>query len=72
MPIVPTRLGDIDVTIMTKSQVAKDVVTRTIHVEVINTEILSWLLYSLRFKNSYAVIFSGIQVKRKTLIFIND
>ncbi|XP_035209732.1 CD109 antigen-like, partial [Stegodyphus dumicola] len=33
MPIVPTRLGDIDVTIMTKSQVAKDVVTRRVHVE---------------------------------------
>lgn len=36
MPIVPTRLGDIDVNIMTRSQVAKDVITRTIHVEVIN------------------------------------
>lgn len=35
MPIVPTRLGDIDVTIMTKSQVAKQVITRTIHVEVL-------------------------------------
>ncbi|XP_054723175.1 CD109 antigen-like [Uloborus diversus] len=33
MPIVPTRLGDIDVTVMTKSQVAKDVVTKTIRVE---------------------------------------
>nr|XP_042903885.1 CD109 antigen isoform X1 [Parasteatoda tepidariorum]XP_042903886.1 CD109 antigen isoform X2 [Parasteatoda tepidariorum]XP_042903887.1 CD109 antigen isoform X3 [Parasteatoda tepidariorum] len=33
MPIVPTRLGDIDVTIMTKSQVAKDIITRRIHVE---------------------------------------
>lgn len=34
MPIVPTRMGDIDVTIMTKSQVAKDIITRRIHVEV--------------------------------------
>ncbi|GFS99779.1 CD109 antigen [Nephila pilipes] len=33
MPIVPTRLGDIEVNIMTKSQVAKHVVTRKIHVE---------------------------------------
>ncbi|KAF8787021.1 CD109 antigen-like [Argiope bruennichi] len=33
MPIVPTRLGDIEVNIMTKSQVAKHVVTRKLHVE---------------------------------------
>ncbi|GFW23832.1 ovostatin [Trichonephila clavipes] len=33
MPIVPTRLGDIEVNIMAKSQVAKHVVTRKIHVE---------------------------------------
>lgn len=33
MPIVPTRLGDINVTVMAKTQVAKDMITKTIHVE---------------------------------------
>ncbi|RWS18059.1 CD109 antigen-like protein [Dinothrombium tinctorium] len=33
MPIVAQRLGDINVTIIAKTQIAKDMVTRTIHVE---------------------------------------
>lgn len=33
MPIVATRIGDINVTVMAKTQVAKDIVTKTIHVE---------------------------------------
>ena len=34
MPIVAQRLGDINVTVLAKTQVAKDVVTRKLHVEV--------------------------------------
>ena len=48
MPIVPTRLGEIDVTIMTKSQVAKHIITRTIHVEV---------LISLHYYSDYFSLF---------------
>lgn len=33
MPIVAQRTGDINVTVMAKTQVAKDIVTRTLHVE---------------------------------------
>lgn len=33
MPIVAQRIGDINVTVMANTQVAKDVVTKTIHVE---------------------------------------
>jgi len=34
MPIVAQRLGDINVTIIAKTQIAKDIVTKTVHVEV--------------------------------------
>lgn len=32
--MVPTRLGDIEVTVMASSLIGKDVVTRKLHVEV--------------------------------------
>ena len=33
MPIVPVRLGEINVTILAKTQIAKDQATKTVHVE---------------------------------------
>lgn len=33
MPIVPTRLGDINVTVTAKTQVARDTITKTLHVK---------------------------------------
>lgn len=35
IPIVPTRLGDIDVTVYASTLIGKDQITRTLHVEVI-------------------------------------
>lgn len=35
IPIVPTRLGDIDITVYAQSLIGKDQVTKSIHIEVI-------------------------------------